>query len=125
MAAAAIGGGRDPRATVSPMTRSPIGIAVVAAGLMASASASAQQATTTRDARQAYGSRLDQNAVPEVGRGVVHRLQTRISNRIDNRLSTRVERYTATVDPVAALRSNAAEQTAPQPVQTPLPPVPE
>lgn len=95
-------------------------IAFAAAG----APASAQQATTTRDARQAYGSRLDQSAVPEVSRGVVHRLDTRVSNRINNRLNTRIERYTATVDPVATLRDNPLERTTQASVvQAPLPPV--
>lgn len=64
--------------------------------------AAAQQASTATSVRQAYGSRLDQAAVPAVSKGVARRLDTRISNRVANRLSTRIERYTVPLPDMAA-----------------------
>lgn len=66
--------------------------------------AAAQASDKSREIRRVYGSRLDQKSVPEVARGVVHRLDTRINMRLGNRLQTRVERYTTTADPQSSLR---------------------
>ena len=95
----------------------------IIAAIMAVAPAAAQQAATSRDAQQAYGSRLDRQAIPEVSRGVVQRQNSRIESRINNRLNTRVERYTAFVDPTASLRArNDDGSRRTTIVQNPLPP---
>lgn len=68
--------------------------------------AAGQQARTAQSVRQAYGSRLDQAAVPAVSGGVAQRLDTRVGSRLDNRLSTRIERYTVpTADLATAYRA--------------------
>jgi hypothetical protein len=81
----------------------------------------AQQATGSRDVRVAYGSRLTQEAVPEVSRGIVRRLDNRVQNRVNGRLSTRIERYAVTSDPTNSLRTGS-DKEAPRPViQAPSP----
>lgn len=82
---------------------------------------SAQQATTSRDARTAYGSRLDQQSIPELRRSAARRLDTRVESRISNRLETRVERYSVLADPVASLRKSGDSVRQPVIVQAPLP----
>ena len=84
----------------------------------------AQQATTARDVRQAYGSRLDRPDSPAVSRGAVRRLETRVNDRVNSRLSTRIERYTTMpADPTASLRTGSedgARET--RIIEAPLPP---
>ena len=92
------------------------------ANLVCAVPAAAQQATGSRDVRVAYGSRLSQEAVPEVSRGVVRRLDTRVQNRVNSRLSTRIERYAVTSDPTESLRTHSDEGAARPVMQAPLPP---
>lgn len=87
------------------------------------APADAQQATNRRDARRAYGSRLDQQAVPEVSGGVVQRVASRLETRLQTRLATRIERYNAAGDPAGSLRVRPDDGSRAQTiVQAPLPP---
>jgi hypothetical protein len=90
---------------------------------MTAAPPSPAQQAGSRDVQRAYGSRLDKQAVPEVGTGVVRRQSSRLDNRINNRLSTRIERYATYRNPVDALRTktdDGSRQTTI--VQNPLPP---
>ena len=92
------------------------------AALVLAGPVAAQQATGSRDVRAAYGSRLTQEAVPEVSRGVVRRLNTRVQNRVSGRLITRIERYAVTSDPTESLRTRSDEGSARFVIQAPLPP---
>jgi len=100
---------------------SAMGLAVFAT-LVLAVPVAAQQATGSGDVRAAYGSRLTLEAVPEVSRGVVSRLNTRVQNRVNSRLSTRIERYAVTNDPTESLRTRSDEGAARPVIQGPLPP---
>lgn len=99
---------------------------LVLAGLVLATPIAAQQASSSRDVRQAYGSPIDRQALPIVGRGATSRLPTRINNRINNRLNLRVQRYNFTpTDPTAAYRSSQDDRSRVAPAVDPLPTVPQ
>lgn len=114
------GQGHEWRLALWPLG-SAIGLAAFAT-LALAAPVAAQQATGSRDVRAAYGSRLNLEAVPEVSRGVVRRLNTRVQNRVNSRLSTRIERYAVSSDPTESLRTRSDEGAARPVIQAPLPP---
>ena len=92
---------------------------ILCLALLGATAAQAQSTRTAKSTREAYGVRLDAQAVPSDVNTA--RLDNRIKSRIENRLSLRIERYRIgqTADPTAAFRDQKDDGSRTVPVIAP------